>query len=68
MLYEVITNVPVLSYLALRGRCSQCKAAISPRYPVVECLAGALAGYVAWRYGASAAAAGAMLFAWTMIV
>jgi len=64
---RAIENVPVLSYLALRGRCSQCKAAISPRYPVVECLAGALAGYVAWRYGASAAAAGAMLFAWTMI-
>jgi len=60
-------NVPVVSYLALRGRCSACKAAISLRYPVVETLAGALAGYIAWRFGASAAAAGAMLFAWTMI-
>lgn len=64
---SAIENVPVLSYLALRGRCAECKAAISPRYPIVEALAGAIAGYIAWRYGASAAAAGAMLFAWTMI-
>jgi leader peptidase (prepilin peptidase)/N-methyltransferase len=64
---RAIENVPVLSYLALRGRCAECKAAISPRYPIVEALAGAIAGYIAWRYGATAAAAGAMLFAWTMI-
>ncbi len=64
---RAIENVPVLSYLALRGRCAACNARISPRYPVVEALAGALAGYVAWRFGASAAAAGAMLFVWTMI-
>jgi leader peptidase (prepilin peptidase)/N-methyltransferase len=64
---RAIENVPVLSYLALRGRCAQCKAAISPRYPIVETLAGAIAGYIAWRYGVSAAAVGAMLFAWTMI-
>jgi leader peptidase (prepilin peptidase)/N-methyltransferase len=51
----------------LRGRCAACKAPISLRYPAVEALAGALAGYIAWRFGASAAAAGAMLFAWTMI-
>jgi len=64
---RAIENVPVLSYLALRGRCAACNARISPRYPVVEALAGALAGYVAMRFGASAAAAGAMLFVWTMI-
>lgn len=62
-----LENVPVVSYIALRGRCSACKTGISLRYPVVEALAGALAGYIAWRFGASAAAAGAMLFAWTMI-
>ena len=64
---SAIENIPVLSYLALRGRCAGCKATISPRYPIVEALAGAIAGYIAWRYGASAAAAGAMIFAWTMI-
>ncbi len=64
---RAVENVPVLSYVALRGRCSACKAAISLRYPAVEALAGALAGYVAWRFGVSAAALGAMLFAWAMI-
>lgn len=64
---SAVENIPLLSYLALRGRCAECKASISPRYPVVEALAGVVAGYIAWRYGVSAAAAGAMIFAWTMI-
>lgn len=64
---RAIENIPILSYVALRGRCVACRTAISPRYPVVEALAGVIAGYIAWRFGASAAAAGAMLFAWTMI-
>lgn len=64
---RAVENIPVLSYVALSGRCAACKAPISLRYPAVEALAGALAGYIAWRFGASAAAAGAMLFVWTMI-
>ena len=36
-------NIPVLSYLVLRGRCSSCNASISPRYPVVETVSGVLA-------------------------
>jgi leader peptidase (prepilin peptidase) / N-methyltransferase len=64
---RAVENVPVLSYIALRGRCSACRAPISLRYPAVETLAGVLAGYIAWRFGVSATAAGAMLFAWTMI-
>jgi len=50
-------NVPVLSYLFLRGRCSACKASISPRYPLVELATGALFALCAWRYGLSPAAA-----------
>jgi len=46
-------NIPVFSYLALRGRCSSCKATISPRYPVVELVTGALFFLCAWRWGAS---------------
>jgi leader peptidase (prepilin peptidase)/N-methyltransferase len=42
-------NVPILSYLWLRGRCRRCKAAFSPRYLLVEALTGALFG-VAWWY------------------
>lgn len=47
-------NIPVLSYLALRGRCSSCKAGISVRYPLVELVTGALFFVCAWRWGATA--------------
>jgi len=48
-----LDNVPVLSWLALRGRCRKCSAAISPRYPLVELATGALFVLIAWRYGAT---------------
>ena len=44
-------NVPVLSYLLLRGRCASCKKRISARYPLVEAVTGILAALVAWRFG-----------------
>jgi len=62
-----IENIPLASYLFLGGKCSQCRAPISLRYPVVEALSGALAGYIAWRYGLSTAMLGALLFTWAMI-
>ena len=46
-------NVPVLSYVALRGMCSECKVNISIRYPLVEVLASALFCYCGWRWGAT---------------
>ncbi len=46
-------NIPVLSWLGLRGRCSECGAAISLRYPLVEMLTGVLFGYAAWHWGVS---------------
>jgi leader peptidase (prepilin peptidase)/N-methyltransferase len=49
-------NIPVLSYLLLRGRCAACKAPISLRYPVVELVTGALFAYCAWRWGVGASA------------
>lgn len=45
-------NIPVLSWLRLGGKCSACKAPISPRYPFVELLTGALFAATAWRFGA----------------
>lgn len=60
-------NVPVLSWLALRGRCSACRARISVKYPFVELLAGVGAGYAAWRFGPGLAAVGAALFIWFTI-
>jgi leader peptidase (prepilin peptidase)/N-methyltransferase len=46
-------NVPLLSWLWLRGRCRHCAAPISVRYPALELLTGALFAALAWRYGAS---------------
>ena len=62
-----LENIPVASYLALRGKCSACKATISPRYPVVEALSGCLAGYAVWRFGLSWATLWALIYMWTMI-
>jgi leader peptidase (prepilin peptidase)/N-methyltransferase len=45
-------NIPVVSWLALRGRCSACKTRISMRYPFIELLTGALFALVGWRFGA----------------
>lgn len=60
-------NIPVLSYLLLRGRCSQCHKGISPRYPVVEALTGLLTAAVAWHFGFGWPAAAAMLVTWALI-
>jgi len=46
-------NIPVLSWLWLRGRCSACKTRISARYPAIELLTGALFALVGWRFGAT---------------
>lgn len=48
-------NIPVLSYLFLRGRCSACKVRISPRYPLVEIATGALFFFCIYRWGATPA-------------
>ena len=45
-------NIPVLSYLALKGRCAGCKTSITPRYPLVEVGTGVLFAAVGWRFGA----------------
>jgi leader peptidase (prepilin peptidase)/N-methyltransferase len=60
-------NIPVLSWLALRGKCAGCGTRISFKYPVVEMLAGLGAAYAAWRFGATASALGAALFIWFTI-
>jgi leader peptidase (prepilin peptidase)/N-methyltransferase len=62
-----LQNIPVVSYLVLGGKCGNCKARISPRYPFVELVAGTLAGYAAWRFGFTLAGVGAMLFVFAMI-
>ncbi|MCK5377011.1 MAG: prepilin peptidase [Acidobacteria bacterium] len=61
-------NIPVLSWLALRGRCRSCDAPISVRYPLVEVAAGAFAVLALWRWGISLVAAEVVVFAWISLV
>jgi leader peptidase (prepilin peptidase)/N-methyltransferase len=60
-------NIPVLSWLLLRGRCAHCAAPISPRYPLVEAATGILTALVAWRFGFGLPALFAMLITWYLI-
>jgi leader peptidase (prepilin peptidase)/N-methyltransferase len=60
-------NIPVVSWLLLRGRCASCKAPISKRYPLVELATGILSAFVAWRFGFGAPAACALLITWSLI-
>jgi leader peptidase (prepilin peptidase)/N-methyltransferase len=60
-------NIPVLSWLLLRGKCSACHAAISPRYPLVEIAGGLLAVAACWRFGATPAGVAAAVFLWALL-
>jgi len=60
-------NIPLISYVALRGRCRACKAGISPRYPAVELLTALLFVAVAWHDGLSAALPFDLVFAGAMV-
>lgn len=60
-------NVPVLSYLWLRGKCANCQNPISARYPIVEGLTAILSMLVAWHFGFSEQAAAGLVLTWTLI-
>jgi leader peptidase (prepilin peptidase) / N-methyltransferase len=60
-------NIPVMSWLVLRGRCAACKAKISVRYPLVELATGLLSAWVAWHFGFGAPAACGLLVTWALI-
>ncbi len=60
-------NVPLLSYLLLRGRCSACGVHIPLRYPVVELLTGVLSAAVAWRFGPTWQSAAGLLLTWALV-
>ncbi|HXF18377.1 MAG TPA: A24 family peptidase [Burkholderiales bacterium] len=55
-------NIPIISYLLLRGRCASCKAPISIRYPIVEAISGLMAAYIGWKFGFTLSMAGALVF------
>lgn len=60
-------NIPVVSYLVLRGKCSACGTRIPVRYPLVELGTGVLSAAVAWRLGANWACLYGLLFSWALI-
>lgn len=60
-------NIPVLSWLLLKGRCSQCKNTISPRYPLVEAVTGVLSLVVAHHFGVTWTALAALILTWALI-
>ena len=62
-----VQNIPVLSYLFLRGRCANCGVRISARYPAVEALTGLLSAAVAWKFGFGAPTLAALVLTWFLI-
>ena len=60
-------NIPVVSWLMLRGRCAACRTKISARYPLVELASGVLSAWVAWHFGFGVPAACALLVTWSLI-
>lgn len=60
---KALENIPVISYLLLKGRCSACRSPISMRYPLVEALTGALIGLTSWQFGYTTFT----LFAWVFV-
>lgn len=60
-------NIPLLSYLWLRGKCSSCGASIGLRYPLVELLTAVLSAVVAWHFGFGWQAGAALLLTWALI-
>jgi len=64
---RVYENIPILSYLVLRGRCSACGTSISLRYPIVEAATALLSVFVVWRFGVGWDTAAALLLTWGLI-
>ena len=64
---SALENIPVLSYLALKGKCRICKAPISMQYPLVELLTGFISLAIGWQLGVSVQALTGLFFSWCLI-
>jgi leader peptidase (prepilin peptidase)/N-methyltransferase len=62
-----LQNIPVMSWIALGGKCAGCKAPISGRYPLVEILGGLLAAAAIWRFGATVQGVAACGLLWSLL-
>lgn len=63
----VLENIPLLSYLWLRGRCAECRKPIGLRYPLVEAATSLLSAYTAWHFGFGWPTAAALVLVWALI-
>ena len=64
---SALQNIPLISWLVLRGRCAHCGQPISVRYPLVEALSGVLCATVAWKFGFGWPALAALVLTWFLI-
>lgn len=64
---KALENIPLLSWLALGGKCSACRAPISTRYPLVELACGLISAYIAWHFGFTWQTAGMLLLSWSLL-
>ena len=62
-----LENIPIVSWLFLRGKCSACKAPISPRYPIVEAVTGLLSAVLVWHFGSGWLGLASLVFAYFLI-
>ncbi|MER2018709.1 prepilin peptidase [Pseudomonas simiae] len=60
-------NIPLLSYLFLRGRCAHCQGAISARYPLTELACALISAWVAWRFGFGWQAGAVLVLSWGLL-
>jgi len=64
---SALENIPVISYLFLKGRCKSCNVKISPQYPLIEILTGLTTAYITWHFGFSLQTLFAVLLTWALI-
>ena len=62
-----LENIPLISYLVLGGKCSDCKVSISPQYPLVELFTGMVSVVVGWHFGVSLQTMAALFLSWCLI-
>jgi len=63
----VLENIPIISYLVLGGKCSSCRASISPQYPLVEVFTGIVSVIIGWHFGVSVQTLAALFLTWCLI-
>ena len=62
-----LQNIPIISWLVLRGKCANCKISVSARYPVIEAVTGMLTALIIFKLGANWAGIGGMLLLWSLV-